>query len=498
MMKLKKKILAAVLTAVIACAAFLPENMPVYGSAEAEGEIPEGFTPVYDIADLSGINNDLDGKYILMNDIDLAGTAPGGDWDAGHGWMPIGWDFNEGFTGDLDGNGYCIKNMHIYGSMDRQAFSGIGRSGYTEVGLFATVSGSVRNLGLVDCDIAVSSDDHYIEAGGIAGYLDKGSVSGCFVTGKIAAPSASTTGGIAGEMWDSSITDCFNYASIQAAGESLDRFQYGYAGGIAGECSNFCSIKRCYNAGPVQGTGEDGQAVGGICGSLSDTYASCENTFYLKSVLDGVGDSRIQKSGAALSEAQMQSARAFTGFDFAQAWYIDKASGYGYPQLLNCPLRRVSGCSIESEPDQLEYAAGENLNLAGGVLSITYENNTQASVELEEGMVSGFDKNQEGRQTVTVSYAGKEAEFEVTVEKVLAEQLKLSTKKFALKQGRKKTVKAVMVPENASDAIKWSSSNKKVAVVDKKGVVTAKKKGTATITARTTGGLVQKVKVTVI
>ena len=79
--------------------------------------------------------------------------------------------------------------------MDRQAVSGIGRSGYTEVGLFATVSGSVRNLGLVDCDIAVSSEDHYIEAGGIAGYLDKGSVSGCFVTGKIAAPSASTTGG---------------------------------------------------------------------------------------------------------------------------------------------------------------------------------------------------------------------------------------------------------------------------------------------------------------
>lgn len=97
-----------------------------------------------------------------------------------------------------------------------------------------------------------------------------------------------------------------------------------------------------------------------------------------------------------------------------------------------------------------------------------------------------------------MSYAGKEAEFEVTVEKILAEQLKLSTKKFALKQGKKKTVKSVMVPENASDAIKWSSSNKKGAVVDKKGVVTAKKKGTATIIARTTGGLVQKVKVTVI
>lgn len=34
----------------------------------------------------------------------------------------------------------------------------------------------------------------------------------------------------------------------------------------------------------------------------------------------------------------------------------------------------------------------------------------------------------------------------------------------------------------------WSSSNKKVATVDKNGVVTAVKKGTVTITAKTSGG----------
>ena len=39
-------------------------------------------------------------------------------------------------------------------------------------------------------------------------------------------------------------------------------------------------------------------------------------------------------------------------------------------------------------------------------------------------------------------------------------------------------------PEKAFSDVKWTSSNKNVAVVTFKGVVTAKKKGTAKITVR--------------
>ena len=45
--------------------------------------------------------------------------------------------------------------------------------------------------------------------------------------------------------------------------------------------------------------------------------------------------------------------------------------------------------------------------------------------------------------------------------------------------------------------LKWTSSNKKVATVNKNGKVTAKKKGTATITVKTANGKKYSCKVTV-
>lgn len=70
---------------------------------------------------------------------------------------------------------------------------------------------------------------------------------------------------------------------------------------------------------------------------------------------------------------------------------------------------------------------------------------------------------------------------------------KLSKKSVTLTVGKKVALKV----KNASGKVKWSSNNKKVAAVNSKGVVTAKKAGKATITARLTGGKKLKCKVTV-
>ena len=75
-----------------------------------ETSVPDGYTGIYNIADLDGIRNDPSGNYILMNDIDMTeDTKKGGDWDSGMGWTPI-----EEFSGVLDGNGYQIIGMNIY------------------------------------------------------------------------------------------------------------------------------------------------------------------------------------------------------------------------------------------------------------------------------------------------------------------------------------------------------------------------------------------------
>ena len=59
-------------------------------------------------------------------------------------------------------------------------------------------------------------------------------------------------------------------------------------------------------------------------------------------------------------------------------------------------------------------------------------------------------------------------------------KVKLNTKKRTISVGEKYKLKV----SGTSKKVKWSSSNKKVAKVSKKGVVTGKKTGKATITAK--------------
>ena len=84
--------------------------------------------------------------------------------------------------------------------------------------------------------------------------------------------------------------------------------------------------------------------------------------------------------------------------------------------------------------------------------------------------------------------------------KIAPRRIKLNVKsKITLKKGKKKTIKYTVYPANAvNKAVKFKSSNKKVATVSKKGVIKAKKKGKATITITTVDGNVKaKIKVTV-
>ena len=68
-------------------------------------------------------------------------------------------------------------------------------------------------------------------------------------------------------------------------------------------------------------------------------------------------------------------------------------------------------------------------------------------------------------------------------------KVKLNKTKSTMTIGKKQTLKATVTPKKASSkAVVWKSSNKKVATVTSKGVVKAKKAGTATITATAKDG----------
>lgn len=105
----------------------------------------------------------------------------------------------------------------------------------------------------------------------------------------------------------------------------------------------------------------------------------------------------------------------------------------------------------------------------------------------------------EGKKAGTVKVTAQSASgasATVSVE-VKTPKVKLSTTKGKLQV--KKTTTALKVVEklDTDKVLKWTSSNKKVAAVDKKGKITAKKTGTAMITVTMKSGATAKCKVTV-
>lgn len=87
-----------------------------------------------------------------------------------------------------------------------------------------------------------------------------------------------------------------------------------------------------------------------------------------------------------------------------------------------------------------------------------------------------------GKTKITVKSGKKKATITVTVTKKAPTGIQGIQAKATLKKGKTLTLKAKLVPTGAEAKIKYKSSNKKVATVDSKGRVKAKKAGTAVIT----------------
>ena len=200
--------------------------------------IPAGYTAIYTAEDLNNVRNKLDGKYILMNDIDLSSIA---------NWEPIGRDTS--FTGTFDGNGHVIKNLKI-NNTDAKL-----------IGFFATTSSSatIKNLGLENIDIKA---EHSV--GGLVS-SNEGTITNCYVTGNISGKDQ--VGGLVSSN-AATITNC--YVSGNIAGET----------GIGGiTASSNGAINNCYVTGSVSGNDFVGGLVGNTIGAtINDCYVNA-NTF---------------------------------------------------------------------------------------------------------------------------------------------------------------------------------------------------------------------------
>ena len=103
-------------------------NLPFLSEGGRQDTVPEGWVGIYTVEDLDNIRHDLDGQYILMNDLTFAdGDAP---------FTPIG-SRQEPFTGQFDGNGYVIRGLVIEAEQETPA---IAETKYTVNNEYRTVT----------------------------------------------------------------------------------------------------------------------------------------------------------------------------------------------------------------------------------------------------------------------------------------------------------------------------------------------------------------------
>jgi len=125
----------------------------------------------------------------------------------------------------------------------------------------------------------------------------------------------------------------------------------------------------------------------------------------------------------------------------------------------------------------LETGASKSLKVTGTTSKVTWSSSKKSVATVtSKGVVTA---KAEGTATIYASVAGKKLSAKVTVKK----PIKLNYTSATLDVGASKTLKET----GTTSKVTWSSSNKSIATVTSKGVVTAKAPGTATIYASVAG-----------
>lgn len=81
------------------------------------------------------------------------------------------------------------------------------------------------------------------------------------------------------------------------------------------------------------------------------------------------------------------------------------------------PRSLISSISVQSNPTKTSYIKGENLDLDGGKIKVTYEDKTTEIIDMKDPNVSvtGYNQQTLGEQILTVKYQGKTTIFRIKV-----------------------------------------------------------------------------------
>lgn len=167
---------------------------------------------------------------------------------------------------------------------------------------------------------------------------------------------------------------------------------------------------------------------------------------------------------------------------------IDKNAVSGRDQGVSelIPVPAITTIAMKSLPSKKVYKLGENLNVKGAKITVTYSDSFKTDIDITSGMVTGYNKNKTGKQTLIVTFGGKTASFAVTVNKI--------TKTFTVRFNKKnKNAKGIMNAVKAAEGknVKLPKNRFTLKGYKFKGWATSK---TAKKTAYKNGNIIKKIK----
>ena len=210
-------------------------------------------------------------------------------------------------------------------------------------------------------------------------------------------------------------------------------------------------------------------------------YVASWNTSNAKVVTVNNGKLTGKKKGTATVTATLASGRVLTATVKVQTGNV-----------------KTTGIVVNTR--QIALVQGDVFQLVSSITPFTSKD--KLSYKTSNKKVATVSKNgkitakKAGKATITVKAGKKSVKVKVTVVGVKTTDIRVNTTQLNLKVKKKATIKTYLTPKNTSEKVTYKTSNKKIATVDKKGKVTAKKAGTATITVKS-GSKSVKVNVTV-
>ena len=218
-------------------------------------------TPITTAQDLADMNDNLEGNFILMADIDLS------EWG---NWTPIGKLPREPFTGVfINSDAYVIRNLSINETVKTDS----GQIAYY-AGLFGRLQNAyIQGIILEDVNISLIGDKYAdwprTFVGGIAGFSGRSTIIDSSVSGSIVGNYS--VGGIVGTLSTSEIINGKFEGNVEVIWHVANA---AYAGGIAGGIYGFWGPDWRGRQGLIKDSrviysninGHDTANVGGIVG----------------------------------------------------------------------------------------------------------------------------------------------------------------------------------------------------------------------------------------